>query len=206
MNEKDARFKDSMTLESALMNLLGKKYYGSAGVFSDPQICKKFLLRAIRRIRKRLNEIVTTDERLLFITNITLDSLEHNVKTTSEKKNDDWFIIADFLYLVSLLLGYDYQDGKVHRHIIFYQNRMQETENYIKKVGRAFWDEFPKGDLRIKYEIVYLLKKRKLPNNQIARILTISDKLVAKILKRIEQFEKESGRSFPQYLNQLKSK
>lgn len=126
MNEESERFKDNMDFEHALSNLLGKRYYGCAGAFSSPKISKEFLRRAIRRIRRRLNEIITTDERLILTTSITLDRLERRVKTTSEKVNNDWFIIANLLNLVSLLLGYDWVDGDVHRHVIFYQDKQQE--------------------------------------------------------------------------------
>ena len=204
MNERAERFKYNMDLENALRNLLGQRYYGCAGAFSDVQICKKLLRRAIRRIRRRLNEIITTDERLLLTTSITLDRLERNIKSTSEKTNNDWFIIANFLDLVSSLLGYDWRDGKVHRQVIFYQYKQQEIEDYMKKVGRAFWDEFP-IDWRIRFEIVYLLKERKLSNNQIARVLTLSDKLIAKILKRIEDFEKKTGKKFSENSARLPS-
>lgn len=65
MNEESERFKYNMDFEQALRNLLGKRYYGSAGAFRSSRISKKFLRRAIRRIRRRLNEIITTDERLI---------------------------------------------------------------------------------------------------------------------------------------------
>lgn len=203
MNEKGERFKYNMDFEDALRNLLGEKYYGYAGVFRNARVCKKCLRRAIRRIRRRLNEIVTTDERLVLTTSITLGRLESNVKATSEKNNNDWFIIANLLELVSLLLGYDWGDGKVHRHVIFYQDKQQEVEDYKYKVGRAFWDEFPWGDWRIRFEIIYLLKERRLSNDQIARVLGLSNKLVAKILKRIEDFEKNTGKKFPEESSQL---
>lgn len=196
MNEKSERFKHNMDFEHALSNLLGQRYHGSASAFFSARICKKFMLKALRRIRGRLDEIVTTDERLLLTTSITLDRLELNVKATSEKVNNDWSIIANFLNLVSLLLGYDWVDGKVHRHVFFYQNKRQETMDYKHKVGRAFWDEFPFGDWRIRFEMVYLLRERQLPKNQIARVLGLSEKLVTKILKRIEDFEKNTGKKF----------
>lgn len=145
-----------------MRNLLGKRYYGCAGDFVDVKTSKTFMLRALRRIRRTLNEIITCDERLLLTTNISLDRLERNVKATSEKVNNDWVIIANFLNLVSLLLGYDWGDGKVHRHVFFYQTKYQETENYKNQTGREFWDEFPFGDWRFRFELVYLLNEKKI--------------------------------------------
>jgi len=205
MNEKAERFKYNMDLEHALRNLLGKRYYGCAGAFSTPQICKQFLLRALRRIRRRINAVITTDERLLLTTSVTLDRLERYAKAMSVRVNNDWSIIANLLHLVSCLLGYDWLDGKVHRHVIFYRDKQQEIEDYQKKEAKAFWNEFPSGDWQIRYELVYALKQRKLSNNQIARVLALSDKLVAKILKRIEDFEKHSGKKFLEHSSSLRS-
>ena len=202
MNEEGKRFKYNMDFEHALRNLLGQRHYGMAGAFRSPKISKKFLLRAIRRIRRRLNEIITTDERLILTTSITLDRLERNVKAMSAKVNNDWVIIANLLNLISLLLGYDWLDGDVHRHVFFYQDKVQEIHDYKKKVGKAFWDEFT-GDWRIRFEIVCLLKEMELPNNQIARVIGISDKLVAKILGRIKDFEKDTGKKFLEHSTQL---
>ena len=200
MTEQSERFKDNMDLELALRNLMGERCYGLAGAFSDPLCCKEFLLRAIKQIRKRLKEVITTDERLSSTTHNTLDSLEHYAKSTSEKVNNDWFIIADLLNLISRLLGYDYLDGKVHRYIIFYQDKQQEFEDYHKNVGRALIDELSK-DLRVRYELVYLLKKKEFSNNQIARVMGLSEKLVIKILKKIQNFERNTGEEFLKYLS-----
>jgi len=114
--------------------------------------------------------------------------------------NNYWFIIADLLNLISRLLGYDYLDGKVHRYIIFYQDKQQEFEDYHKNVGRALIDELSK-DLRVRYELVYLLKKKEFSNNQIARVMGLSEKLVIKILKKIQNFERNTGEEFLKYLS-----
>lgn len=204
MHEEARRFKYNMDLERALCNLLGRRYYGSAGAFSDPRVSKKFLLRATRRIRRTLKEIITTDERLLLTTDISLNSLERHIKATSERVNNDWFIIANMLKLISLLLGYDWADGKVHRHVFFYQEKHQEVQDYMNKIGRKFWDEFPTGDWRIRYEIVYLLNEVDTPKNQIARVLGISDDLVTRILKRIDDFESTTGKKFLEHSKQLR--
>lgn len=200
MKEQSERFRYNMDLELALRHLMGERCYGLAGAFSDPQCCKEFLLKATKQIRKRLKEVVTTDERLLSTTHNTLESLERYAKSTSEKVNNDWFIIADLLNLISRLLGYDYLDGKVHRYIIFYQDKQQEFEDYHKNVGRALINELSK-DLRVRYELVYLLKKKEFSNNQIARVMGLSEKLVIKILKKIQNFEKNTGEEFLRYLS-----
>lgn len=203
LNEKGERFKDNMDFENALTNFLGQRYYGSAGAFSSPRISRKFLLRALRRIRKRLDEIITNDERLILTTSIALERLEYYTEKTSEKVNNDWFIIANLLDLIALLLGYDWNDGEVHRRVIFYQDKNQEVQDFRIKSAKAFWDEFPYGDWRLRFEIVNMLKGKNLSNNQIARVLRMSDKLVAKILRRIEDFEKHSEKKFLEHSTKL---
>ncbi len=191
---ESARFKYNMDFEFALCHLLGDKYYGTAGAFSDVETSKAYLRRAIKRIRKRLNEINTMDERLLVTTSIALTNLDENVKLTSEKVNNDWSIISNLLKLVALLIGYDWHDGKIHRHIFYHQDRQQEIEDHKNQIGdSAFWDEY-RGDTRIRYEMVYLLNERKLPKYQIARVLNISTYRVTKILKHIDEYEKETGK------------
>jgi len=196
MERKVERFKYNMDLEMALCNLLGDRYYGSAGEFSDAKTSKEYLLTALKRIRKRLNEIITSDERLLMMVNQNLDGLENYVKDTSESVNNDWFIIARLLDLVTRLLGYDWAEGKVHRQIIYYQEREQEEEDHKKEIGDPdYWKEF-RGDMRIQYEVIYLLRKRGLSMNQIARVLNISRDRVSKILKKIEEYEEQTGKEF----------
>jgi hypothetical protein len=196
MSEKSKRFKYNKELEWALCNLLGSKYCNLAGGYSSVKYCKKDLRRAIKHIKKRLNKIITIDERLLSETSILLERLDNYIKGTSIKVNNDWYIIAILLNLISLLIGYDWKDGKVYRHIIYYQDKEQERTNYIKEVGNiAFWEEFG-GDKRIRYEIVYLLNEKKLPKNQIARVLGLNYNRINKILKAIEDFEKSTGEKF----------
>lgn len=194
--EESKRFKYNDHLEKALRNLLGEGYRGSAGTFTSPKQCKKVLLRAIKRIRKRIDETAPYDERLLLTTSLDLDRLEKNVRTTSFEVNNDWFIVGNLLSLISLLLGYDWDEGNVHRHVFFYQDRQQEVEDHIKIARQKFWDEFPEGDWRIRYEIVYALRKKNTSIEQIARVMDMSDKLVRRILKRIDEFEEKTGKAF----------
>lgn len=133
MFEDARRFKYNMDFELALCHLLGGKYSGTAGVFSDAEISKEYLQIAIERIKERLNEINTMDERLCLTTSITLKNLGEYAEKTSEKINNDWLIISNLLKLVALLIGYDWHEGKIHRQISYHQNREQEIEDTINK-------------------------------------------------------------------------
>lgn len=194
---ENSRFKDSMFFEFAMQDLLGPKYYGSAGGFSDPTFCKECMIRAVKRIRNRLDQILTVDERLRHSTGIILDRLESNVKETSEKVNNDWEIIADLLDLIAHLLGYDWLDGEIHRHVIFFQDRTQEQFDCIKQKSE-YYDELCLEEKR-RYMLVTFLEKNQIPKYQIARLLGISVRRVNRILLGIKKYESETGESLPKF-------
>ena len=128
-DERFDRFKHNLLLEYAMYDLFGRRHYsGMAGGFRDASYCREVLLKAVRRIRNRFSEI-SMDERLTQNVGNILDSLEANAKKISEDQNTDWDIITNLLHLVIHLIGYDLLDGKVHRNVIFFQNRGQEQED-----------------------------------------------------------------------------
>jgi len=196
--EEKTRFKDSSEFELAMRDLLGKRYYGSAGGFSDFSFCKRCLLSAIRRIRKRLNEIVTMDERLGHTSSSVLDNLERESMRISTKANNDWAIIANLLHLVSYLLGYDWQDGKTHRNVIFYQDKAQQQTDWLIDKGkkREYLDAF-RLEEKHRFMLVNLLNSKNIPEYQIAELLGISIEKVRKTLKFIQKYENEKGEKFP---------
>jgi len=185
MDNENARFKYNLPFEIALSNLLGERYLGSASEFRDITTCKEYFRRAIKRIKKTLNDIIVYDERLLMMTNRTLERLDELAKETSQKNNHDWLIIANLIDLISRLIGYDWADGKIHRYVFYHQNRIQEIEDYHKMAGRSFFDEL-RNENKIRYELVCQLKEKGFSNNYVGRILRISDKRVSKILKLVE--------------------
>lgn len=63
--DKSARFKYNLSLEYVMQDLFGQKHYaGMARAFNESTFCKECMLRAIKRIRNRLDDILTLDERL----------------------------------------------------------------------------------------------------------------------------------------------
>ena len=195
--EKRNRFKYNLSLEYAMQDLFGHKHYnGMAGGFKDPSYCRECLLRALKRIRNRLQQI-PMDERLILMTGNILDSLEANIKKISENVNSDWEIITDLLHLVIHLLGYDWLDGKTHRQVIFFQNLMQEQEDWKMRVGdREYYDNYRLMEKR-RYMLVNQLNKNKVPKYQIAQLLGLSIKRVNQILLEIPTIEKEIGKEIP---------
>jgi hypothetical protein len=198
-DERFSRFKGNLKLEFVMWDLFGRKHYeGIAGSFRDSSFCRKCLLKAVKRIRNRFSEI-SMDERLTQNIGSILDSLETDVKEVSENRNTDWDIITDFLHLVIHLVGYDLLDGKVHRNVIFFQDRGQEQEDWKFNVGdREYYDNYRLEEKR-RYMLVNQLMTNKVPRYQIAKLLGLSLKRVNQILLEIPKIEKEIGKTIPTF-------
>jgi hypothetical protein len=197
--ETDVRFKHNLGLEMVMRQLFGsKRYDGMAGGFADASYTRECLLRAVKRIRNRLDEI-PMDERLIGNVGRILDGLEGEVKRISESANFDWFLIADLLNLIVHLVGYDRLDGKVHRSVIYSQNRGQEQEDWRWLVGdREYYDTYRLEEKR-RYMLVNQLCRNKVPKYQIAKLLGLSIQRVNQILSEIPEIEKSIGRSIPSF-------
>src|SRR5213078_786081 len=183
------RFRHSMEFEMALMGVLGTKAIGKAGLASDAKFVKESMLKVIRKWRTRIRNLTTMDERLDMMTVRNLERLEEAVKGTSDSTNNDWLIISALTSLVNRLLGYDWDDGEVHRHLIFYRDRDQENFDHnmilepqdavqtLRAIGKTF---------RAKYAVIDHLKNRDgLTVNEVANVMGMSEYKVRNILIRI---------------------
>jgi DNA-directed RNA polymerase specialized sigma subunit len=149
-------------------------------------------------LRDRLKKVSAMDERLELTTSMDLGRLEELVRKLSESTNSDWDIITSLLDLVARLLGYDWLDGEIHRHVIFFRDKDQENFDHDKMfpMKDAFYD--PVRHLGVRYATVnHLNKKGGLNRNQIARALGINEYMVSQILDRISEFESREGTTFP---------
>jgi len=139
------------------------------------------------------------DERLIQVSGSILDNLEANAKEVSEEVNNDWQIITNLLHLIVHLLGYDWLDGKIHRHVIFCQDRTQEQKDWrIIEGDRAYYDQYRLEEKR-RYMLVNLLERNKVPIYQIATLLGMTIERVRKILQEIQRLEMETGKKIPQF-------
>lgn len=199
--EKNARFKDSMELEMAIRLLLGsKRYRGIAGGFDDAEFTRGRLLRAVERIKKRLDEI-PMDERLMDNLGKTLDRLKREVNRISEGENNDWLLIAYLFDLIGYLLGYDWLDGEVHRAVVFFQDKRQEIED--GKLLAGCTEEWHVDEHRrvreLRYMLVNQLMKNKVPKCHIASLLGLPIGKVDKLWSEIPALEKKRGKSIPSF-------
>lgn len=178
-------FHDSMALETALRELYGIKsaWYHSAGTFEDYREVRAALRAAVRRVRKRIREIATADDRLLLIAELELDGLDRSLRTLKSDGTGLLDIVAHLLHLTARLLGYDWEAGKPNRHIIFYQTRDQvwiDDENR----GKQHPIDAVREEQIKRAEIICRLFKEGIRVPQIAAIMSIPEARVKDILVR----------------------
>lgn len=124
------RFYYNLQLESALRNLYGQKYYGTASGFFQPKYVQKAMLQATKKIRKAIAK-TKADQRFHDRANAELDILEHELNNMLTG-NNDWKIIAYLLSLISTLLGYDWNEGKQYRKPKYHQTPKQKQMSLTK--------------------------------------------------------------------------
>lgn len=135
----------------------------------------------LRKIKKRINEIVTNDEFLLEMLTYEIDSLDAEIKALSKSKYNEIDIIAKLLLMIGYLLGWAYDEGEFFRTPIYHQTAQQRD------------DSLQKGEyLRIPFEIPYQkrrfilqMRDQGISYKDIAFILKITDAEV----KRLERAE-----------------
>lgn len=196
IDKKSDRFKYNMVFEMAMLNLLGGHYYHCAELFREVDYSKKYLRRAIKKLKKRVNELITHDERLLTQCESILSSIDDLAKETSEDVNNDWEIIGNLILIVSKLVGYDWVDGKIYHHAFFYQDLSQEFDSEGHKRGlKNVYQELIESR-KYQYKIVNSLNEKGLSMIQIGMILNISRNRVKKIIDEISDWEKEHDSKF----------
>lgn len=124
---RSKRFHYSLELEEALVEILGEKaWYQSAGSFANPARVRQALLAWSKRIRRRLLEIVTGDDRLLLTTRIALDSFDREVRDLRPSKCTELEVLAALLSLVNRLLGFDWRMSRPNRSVFYHQTLDQQ--------------------------------------------------------------------------------
>jgi len=123
------------------------------------------------------------DTRLELTTSTTLESLATEIKEIGEDFNNDLEIIAKLLDFISRLLCFGWQDGKIHREVVYFQTKEQENEDFRHLDPNGFWDTFDQP-LRERERIVLELKDKNIHNNVIARTMNISEYKVNQILHK----------------------
>jgi len=193
-----------MEFETALMGVLGKRGMGKASLASDARFARESMLKIVKKWKQRIRNLTAMDERLDMMTMGNLEELERAIKGTSDSTNNDWLIISALTSLVNRLLGYDWVDGEIHRHVIFYRDRDQENfdHNMLEPKDAVQTLRSNGKTLRAKYAVIDHLRNRiGLTVNEVANVMGMSEYQVRKILSRVEQYEKAWRTDFSDILS-----
>jgi hypothetical protein len=158
-----------MEFEMVLRLILGDKANHTAGGNLIPSRTKAYLLQVAKKLKDRVDNIVTMDERLHGMLFRKLDELESEVKGI--RKDANWMKMAIILLDIACrLLGYDGTDGRVQREVVFFRTRDQELAHYRKQMGSKDLEEY-EHLLRERYKVILGLKKKGFTDPQIAQIV-----------------------------------
>jgi len=189
-DNRKPRFKYSMKFELAMREILGDKAYHSADSAGNPASIKKICKKALNKIKERIDNIVTIDERLRAMLFLEISYLEKEISKI-DKENNDWEIISILFHIIARLLGYDWVSGRICREVIYYQTKDQVYRDYINDYAAAenrrkkydtLWKEANEIYLK-RYKEILRLKEEGFHPNQIARIMNTSEYAVKQMLK-----------------------
>lgn len=182
---KDHVYAYCVELECALTELLGAngKWQGMASSFRNHRRVCTAVCDATRVIRKRLANILTADDRLWLTTDIQLAAIEKTAKGLRANGEGILTLLAQFVHLVALLLGYDWFLGKPNREVVYFQTRNQQI---IDDEGRHPNSNFYMGKLEHECRVEFAkdLYAKGMRVAQIARILNQSEAFVKNVLVR----------------------
>jgi hypothetical protein len=179
------RFHDSFWMEATDWEFFGEQNRpkGYSIAFNNYKNFKKRCIAFIKKIRKRINDVVTNDILLNELLLGDLKVLEEKVKNISEKNFNEIDIIADLFRIIGHFLGWDCLDGKFYRTPVFYQSKEQEINIYNNRIK----NKKPVGLLEgyYRHKIIKQLLADGKSYEKIALIFNIS-------IKSVKSYEKAS--------------
>lgn len=182
-SEPTSGFSYCLELEYALNELLSSKskWNGLAGSFSSHLRVRHAVLDACKVIRSRLNNILTADDRLRLTTEIHLDAIDRLAKGLKSNGVGLLPLLANFIHLTTLLLGYDWFAGKPNREIIYFQTLDQQLKDDMERHPTS-----PMGRLEYgrRVKIAKDLHSEGLRVSQIAGVLNQTEHRIKDILVR----------------------
>ena len=191
------RFHDSFAMEATDWEFFGEQNRpkGYASAFNNCSNFKKRCMAFIKKIRKRINDIVTNDFPLNELLLGDLKVLEEEVKSISNKNFNEIDIIADLFRIIAHLLGWDCLDGKFYRTPIFYQSKEQEINLYNHRINNK-----PEGlaEAYHRHTLIKQLLNIGIPYEEIALTFNISIRSVKSYEKAfylVEFYEKSYKRN-----------
>ncbi len=168
-------FMGSIEFERGMMQILGQEAHHSVDAAAVPSEARKLLLKATRKLRARLDEIVTVDSRLRERLLSDFEDLEVQVKAIT-KTPSRTHIIGTLFTILSRLLGYDWMDGQVYRTPFYFRTKSQEYDDHIKHMRQ--WRDWVNEDNQLvldRRKVCQKLKEEGKAKNRIARVLNVSE-------------------------------
>lgn len=109
-----------------------KSSSGMASAFSNPLYLKKRCKAFLKKIRKRINNVVTNDETLRLLLIDDIDHLNKEFGRINDKNQNEMEIFASFFLLIAHLLGWAHLDGNFYRTPIYHQTEKQREDDLCK--------------------------------------------------------------------------
>jgi len=178
------RFHDSFAMETTDWEFFGEKNRpkGYASAYNNCNNFKKRCLAIIKKIKRRINDIVINDVPLNELIIEDLEVLETKIKNISNKNYNEIDIIADLFRIIAHLLGWDCLDGKFYRTPIFYQSREQEINLYKYRISNKL---VGLAQAYHRHKIIKQLLDRGIPYEEIAVTFNIT-------IRSVKSYEKAS--------------
>ncbi|MBN2122454.1 hypothetical protein JW721_05385 [Candidatus Micrarchaeota archaeon] len=188
--------------ERAIQSVCGEKgVHGLASLYGMKISKRKdALLKWVKKVRMRCIEVTNLDPRLRDRLVSDLEDLEQETQLLGKEEDIEWDLITRLLFICSRLLGYDWMDGKIHRHVLFFQDDVQEWED-IKTEGKIppYIEVLDKRPLisEIEESLVIDLHEKGLDIYHITTLLKTKKSRIEKILRdyRKSKPKKKSPRS-----------
>ncbi len=177
-----------MDFEFAMRRFIGDKGYGLAGIYHNDKNVKKGLLRLIPAIKKRIDNIDTSNRHKEMLFAILLN-LEGVLKSEVTKDYKDLSIAL--FKLCSLLFGYTSLSGKPTHNVVYWQNRnafLWEHEDFRngKNLNDVFQDN-QKNVITLRKEVFDYLKSKNVDDNTVAQVLNTSEYQIKSLKKDYEK-------------------
>lgn len=133
---------------------------GMASAFSNPTYLKKECRAFLKKIRKRIDDIITNDETLRLLLINDIKRLDKEFGRISHKNNNDIEIFAYFFKFIAHLLGWAHFDGNFYRTPIYHQTEKQREKDLSKLNKEEHLNKSAQPNFR--YGLYEFYKKRQI--------------------------------------------
>lgn len=174
----------TIEFEYAMRCFFGEEAYGLAGSDDDPKTVRKWLLRAVKKMAKNVNDIDTSERHRELLLN-RLNSLERNIRKSDCFPDTVWHLF----WLCSALLGYDFLDGKQYHTPAYYQTPNQHFQSWRRSTDASNVEYIQQYDINLaskRKEIIQQLKKEGYSDFHISFVMGISEYMVKKIRRELD--------------------